>query len=78
MQNRPAQRLFNKGDILDVNLEQSTIGGDRFWIFHKKKYKDGLLYKEVNVKTLVLENIHATHEEVRMFAAVKDTDGNDI
>lgn len=48
-------------------------------MYKNKKYKDGLLYKQMNVKALKLQNIQATHEEVKLFTSVKsEEDGNEL
>jgi len=37
-----------------------------------------MLFKTLNVKALVLENIQATNEEVKMFCATRDEEGKEI
>jgi len=40
--------------------------GDDYILYKGKRFKDGLLYKQVNVKAIEIHNINPTNEEIKM------------
>jgi transcription elongation factor SPT5 len=66
--NRPPQRLLNEQEIQDEIIKKKDPRSNlKFVIYQGKKFKDGYMYKLVNIKSLEAKNIQPTLEELQLF-----------
>lgn len=73
--NKPPQRPFNKSEY---EYETVKYMGDDYVLYKGKRFRNGLLYKQVNVKAIGIHSINPTNEEIKMYSMLKDDDGKEL
>jgi len=79
LKNRPLPKIFNCDEIDKSKYDKiKSDTGEEFIIYKNMRFKqDGLLYKEVNIKNLTIDNIQPTHEELKSFASILSEEGQE-
>jgi len=75
---RPPQRFFNVTEVRHLGGEEcvESHGRDGTYIYDKQKFKDGYLYKSMNIKSLDVENVVPTLDDIQKFQE-KGEDGEE-